>query len=675
MECSECRTLFSPYYDGELEDPQVARLIEHMRTCGECREEFAKYAESLAALKSLAGELDVPGVALSVRDAVTRSRANQAARWRQIVAGDIKVISEMLRPARGGLIFLATVAAAALFVIILTYTLTSPVQSPPVEKRVAETDRKGTQNPTPVHVPQVTQEGMVRIDGEWMSKDEALAQMLEEKGLRKSGDWFLPEEDATNLAMGMQLYEGRWLTPEELARQLGAAESKAVAEVKPAEVEKAAEPVRQPEPPQETIAKQPEEPAPLEKPKTERRKVTERPVAGNGVAAFLSTVLPDEVESHEGLTLCSLTRQEQEWEGKREFYVTLADAVERDIAEIRETGKVSKLVVKKDSDVAIIALGGGIVIGGWQNRLIGPDVYFSKDVTEATMDVYCAEQGRWKGSKTFSVAEYLAVSDLRKKSYNAEEQDYIWKSIKKIRKSQKVYSLNKSYHKLYEKRTVKKQIAAIEKAFSDLKERLKNKPHTVGVAVLVDGQIVAADLFVNNGLLLGHFDQLVRAYALDAIMAQAGDAAQPAEKQVRERVGEFIATAARSTYSPSGDETYLEYRITDSQSDLFGYALSASNVPVHVSLFGDSAGLKQQETVARRPKVVVKKDDEKKDDPATARKKKVALEEAAAAKLRKEGKIKPVAPLPPSPPSPPAPPAPKYPQPKSRLVAPRLPGR
>jgi shikimate kinase len=673
MECSECRTLFSPYYDGELKDPQAAQLIEHMRSCGECKQEFAKYTESLAALKSLAGELNVPGVALSVRDAVLSSRANRAARWHQLVVNDMKVVSEMLRPARGGLIFLATVAAAALFVIILTYSLTSPGQ-PPVEERTAGSDWQETPEPAPVRVPQVSQEGMVRIDGEWMTKDDALAQMLEEKGLRKSGDWFLPEEDATNLAMGMQFYEGRWLTPEELARQLGTSSQVAAAK-EPAEVENVPEPEKQLEPPQDTVAKQPGQPAPLDKPKTERRKVTERPVTDNGVAAFLSTVLLDEIESHDGLTLCTLTRQEQEWEGKREFYITLADAVERGIAEIRETGKVNKLVVKKDSDVAIIALGGGIVIGGWQNRLIGPDVYLSADVTEATLDVYCAEQGRWAGSKAFSVAEYLAVSELRKKSYNAEEQDYIWKSIKEIRKSQKVYSLNKSYHKLYEKRTVKKQVAAVEKAFSDLKERLKNKPHTIGIAVLVNGEIVAADLFVNNHLLMRYMDQLLRTYAVDAVIAQAGGKPTPAEKEVRERVGEFIATAARSTYASTGDETYLEYRITDEQTDLFGYALSASNVPIHVSLFGDSRGLRQQETVARRPKDVVKADDDKTDSAATAKKKKVTLEEAAAAKLRKEGKIKPTVPLPPAPPSPPAPPAPKNIPPRGRYVIPRLPGR
>jgi hypothetical protein len=294
-----------------------------------------------------------------------------------------------------------------------------------------------------------------------MTKDEALALMLGEKGLGRHGDWILPEEDARRMDMGLLPHENTWLTPEEIVRRLrdNGPGAPAVAEVEPEEAEPAVKPTPERlESMKQPLAKKPEQPPP---PKTRRIDVRERPVADNGVAAFLSTVLPDEMESHEGLTVCSLTRQEREWEGKGNFYVTLADAVERDLAEIRETGKVNRLLIKKDSSVAIVAIGGGILIGGWQNRLIGPDIYLSADTTEARIDVYCAEQGRWSGSKTFSLAGYLAVADLRKKSYNGEEQDYIWKSIKDLKKSQKVYSVSKSIHKLYEKRTIKKQTALI----------------------------------------------------------------------------------------------------------------------------------------------------------------------------------------------------------------------
>ncbi len=671
MECNKYKEWFSPYYDGELEDAQAAQFIEHLRACASCKQEFARYTESLSALKSMAGDLDVPRIAQSVRETITENKESRAARWHQIVASDMKVVSEMLRPARGGLILLATVAAAALFVVVLAYTLTQPaVQVQPPSHTAALVPAPTA--PAPITAREVSQDGMVRMNGQWLTEEDAFALLLKEKGYARHGDWLVPEPDATRLAMGLLPHEDGWLTPEELYRQLqpvpGPSESLAA---QPQEQPKEA-PVAPEE--KEAVAQEPEAPVPAKEHKTE---VVEAPkVKRNEVAAFLSTVLPDEVESHKRLTLISLTRQEREWEGKGSFYMTLADAVERGFAEIRETGTVSKLLVKKKPGVALFSVGGGIVIGGWQNRLIGPDIVLSSETTEAQIDVYCAEQGRWKGSRTFKVADYLAVSELRKKSYNGEIQSDIWSTISELRKSQNIHGgTSSSFTRLYEKRAIKKKISLYKRAFSAWKEKLKNKPHTVGIAVMVDGQIVGADLFVNNGLLMECYDHLVQTYAVEAALLQAKEEEQPAGDLLRKKVGEFIACAARSTYTSSGDSGYLEYKITDAKSDLYGYALTAERVPVHVSLFADGSGLEEAKVVARRPKELKKAGDVPGKQPGTTGQ--ITPEEAAAAKLRREGKLGPQIPKPPAP-------APKIPKlPKSNgnpqlprnPVIPRLPGR
>jgi len=648
MECARCEELFSLSYDGELRGAQASEFMEHLRSCTRCEEEFARFTESLAALRSIAGELEAPHIARSVRRTLSAGRKSRAARWHQIVASDMRLVSERLRPARGGLIILATAAAAVLFVIVLaTAGLSRPVTEQWPET-VASVPEKDAAKPRSVYTTEATQEGLVRIGGEWVAREEALAALLREKGLEKQGEWFVPQEDAASLAMGLVRHADAWLTPEELARQLSAEDraSGSLADSGGAlEREKS-------ERPQEAA---PEEKAPEEpdvaqnEPRSEAPKPTERPVAANNVAKFLSTVLPDESETHGPITVFTLTRQEKEWAGKGDYYMTLADAVSQGLATVEETGKVNKLLIKKKDGVAVFTIGGGIMIGGWQNRLTGPDVVLSRDATESLIEVYCAEKGRWTGSKLFSPAPYVAVAPLRRESYSGEKQDKVWKTIKALRKSQGIHLSNSSIHKLYEKRSIKKQIEEFEKAFAGLKGKLRGKPHTVGIAVLVNGRVVGADLFVNNDLLVDHFDQLIRTYAVEAVLAQKPVGGESGGDQLRAGVGEFLACAARSNYGAAGGADYLEYRISDPQTDLFGYALSAGNAPVHVSLFADGGGLDETEPVSRPPKTIKTARDKPADPKTDTTKKQDYTDEEAAAKLLKDGKLKPKAVEPPAP--------------------------
>lgn len=651
MDCTKCRELFSPYYDGELKGVQETQFIEHLRSCPGCKREFAAFSQSLGALKSLAGEMEIPGIAEAVRERVSSGAEGQAARWHALVAGDMRDVSEMLRPARGGLLYIASAAAAVLFAIILGFSLLSAPQQPPRPESLAEV-RQAPKKPGParVFVPQVTQEGMVRVDGQWVTKEEAFAAMLKEKGYIRHKGWLVPGEDAPNLAMGMVRRGDRWLTPEELSRRLKRSDTAPEVAVVPASAERAD--VQPPEVAKEQVAGESEEIPSGKELTTEVPKPTDRPVADNKVAAFLATVSPDEFESHEGLTLCSLACQQEEWEGKGSFYTTLADAVDRGLAELKETGEVNKVLVKKQPGFALFSIGGEVFINGWQCRLSGPDVVLSQDTVEALIDVYCAEKGRWEGSDTFSVADYLAVAEVRKRSYSAEEQEDIWQSIKAVRKSLGVYSLNRSIEKLYKKRAVRERIARFEKAFASMKDKLKRKPNIIGFAVLVDGRIVGADVFVNNDLLVDNYDQLIQTYAVEAAIGKHGSKELPAEEEMRAGVGDFMASAARSTYNCADSGNYFEYKITDMQSDLFGYALAAESAPVHISLFADGTGLKEHETVPRAPRILKRAGRQVGKQPTSPKKKELTPQEKAAAKLLREGKIKPRVPMPPAPPRP-----------------------
>jgi hypothetical protein len=535
---------------------------------------------------------------------------------------------------------------------------------------------------------------MVHINGQWVTRDRALSLMLREKGYIHYKDWFLPREEAAGVAKGLYWHEGEWLSREELSRRFRAAEDSppllAAVEAEATEKKGKVEP-ETPSEQRKAVADRPPREArkavadrsPSEastgagsgvgpvtaKRETVPRKTGTAPRRANKVHAFLASVRPGQGEFHHGLTLFSLIRRQEEWGGKDTMYMTLREAVARGVAKIKETGTVSRLLVEKRRGTALFTVGGTIILGGRQDRMIGPDVVLDSEMTKAYIMTYCIEQSRWKGSKTFDIADCLAVSELRKRSYNGERQQSVWQEVEKLRQAHGIRKSGGSYQKLLTKYAVKRQLRRYEKAFRDFRKKLETEPAAIGLAAMVNDRLVGADLFVNKELFLSCLDELMRTYAAEAALAKGKAAKAPPDTSMREKISRLLSSAMQAACSSAGNQNYLEYRLSDGRSNLYGYALATERAPVHISLFADGRGLTQARAISRPPNSTLEprkpvarppRPEPKPHKPSSIND---DLEKAGAVKRLKEGKLKPFAPLTPPKPEPPAPVKPRTPVP------------
>lgn len=80
MNCSQARSLFSPYLDGVLNGRQMQDLGNHLAQCAACSHESALLADTQRAVSSLGRRQAPPELALKLRVAISHEAARSRAR-------------------------------------------------------------------------------------------------------------------------------------------------------------------------------------------------------------------------------------------------------------------------------------------------------------------------------------------------------------------------------------------------------------------------------------------------------------------------------------------------------------------------------------------------------------------------------------------------------------------
>ena len=105
MQCSDARSLFSLYLDGQLSGSQMQRLAAHMQTCTECRSEYSSLVHSQAQLTSLGPKPAPPDLALRLRLAISHQRSLTLKRRMQGIWTRLEnQLNSLMLPATGGLV-------------------------------------------------------------------------------------------------------------------------------------------------------------------------------------------------------------------------------------------------------------------------------------------------------------------------------------------------------------------------------------------------------------------------------------------------------------------------------------------------------------------------------------------------------------------------------------------
>lgn len=200
-------------------------------------------------------------------------------------------------------------------------------------------------------------------------------------------------------------------------------------------------------------------------------------------------------------------------------YVTLEDAMKHKWLEITELegGRVPRVKISNHSKHMIYLMGGEILTGCKQDRILASDLLLAPGTQDLTVPVYCVEHGRWTHrSKEFYSKNNIGTYKLRAKAQekSAAAQSEIWDQISRQNRKMGVASPTSAYQDAYEN---KENVVRIEKIEKRMKVIPQLKKDTVGVVIGLGGKIVNVDIFANSFLFKKQWPKILRSSALSSI--------------------------------------------------------------------------------------------------------------------------------------------------------------
>lgn len=205
-------------------------------------------------------------------------------------------------------------------------------------------------------------------------------------------------------------------------------------------------------------------------------------------------------------------------------YLTLDEAIKNNWLEITELqgGRVPEVNITNVSDRYIYIMGGEILTGCKQDRIVGRDLLISPKAKNVAVPVYCVEQGRWTlSSGKFYSKGNLGTPRLRASAqYSApDSQNEIWSEVGKLNRDTKTNSRTQAYQELYDNSDVSKKVSSYEKHMQRIPSMY---PDTVGAIIGVGDRIISVDIFASSDIFQNLWPKLLKASAVEAISCTAG---------------------------------------------------------------------------------------------------------------------------------------------------------
>ncbi|MEZ4445372.1 MAG: DUF6569 family protein [Polyangiaceae bacterium] len=221
----------------------------------------------------------------------------------------------------------------------------------------------------------------------------------------------------------------------------------------------------------------------------------------------------------------------------------------REVANGPAGAEVHELVFDNDGDRPLLALGGSMLAGGFQDRFITRD-FIVEPEHERGVHVHCGELHRWSptrnGEETkgrFRVMGTFAGSFLHGTAELTQDQSKVWK---------RVDAMNAAHCKAPATATIAatledpKLLAAREKIASQVARALAVRPHQgalVGLAYEVNGDIRGVRIFADHDLYQRFVGHLTRTAAFEAMAERGASTAMakdPGELSPEARVVQFV---------------------------------------------------------------------------------------------------------------------------------------
>jgi hypothetical protein len=304
------------------------------------------------------------------------------------------------------------------------------------------------------------------------------------------------------------------------------------------------------------------------------------------VRSFLASVSVGEPLSFEQLALYPLWRKE----AAPFSCITLDEAMARGSFHVEEVdgGTVALLLVVNDTAERVFLMDGEELVGARQNRILNLSLLVERS-SELKVPVSCVEQGRW----VFSGARAMRAANLSHPSLRGEKAAQVHQSLRERRsfESDQGQVWNSVHYKLCQADSPS-PTGALEAAFEHNRAKLDKysaalscPEGAVGVAAVIAGSFVCADIFATPALLSSLWQKLVHSFALDALDAPSTGWKLPAAAEIE---GE-LALPEDAVVEPF-DAPGLGVSVRLRTGRTSGSALVVDGTAVHVEIFAPQGG-------------------------------------------------------------------------------------
>ena len=252
-------------------------------------------------------------------------------------------------------------------------------------------------------------------------------------------------------------------------------------------------------------------------------------------------------------------------------YLPLKKAIENKklkITEMESGGTVNTLYAQNSSNDTVIILGGEIVKGGKQDRMIAQDVLIPPGNKKINLSVYCVEQHRWSSNDSrgnasnsapasFSTSYNMSGTEVRKAALVNKNQSNVWQKVSETNTKNNTTNATGTYTAMDNNVGYKKDIDAYTAYF---KKQFVMQSDVIGFIAVSGDKILGCDLFATNTLFTQQLDNLINSFATEAITS--GKKPAVAYNKIIAYYNDFLADETKQDEKIKNNGTQLKIKQT-----------------------------------------------------------------------------------------------------------------
>lgn len=244
-------------------------------------------------------------------------------------------------------------------------------------------------------------------------------------------------------------------------------------------------------------------------------------------------------------------------EGDATAYLTLKQGLKEKLVSVREVaggGDVNHVRVKNLSDRPLLLLGGELILGGQQDRVMSVDTILEPK-SSRLVEVFCVEHGRWSGQGQFGQMGGLAEGKLRRIARSDRNQSGVWDHVAKKTEALKGGSATGTYRTLAAGKVGDEVMKPFRAAIGEKIAAHPDAAKMVGLMTAVNGNVLSLEVFASPGLFREYRDQMLSAAYLDSAGLDLKPAAAPTGESVKAWVGANQKEAPKTIDDNAGSGT------------------------------------------------------------------------------------------------------------------------